>query len=320
MKYYTHFLKEQLREKYQRVLVSNAHRTIFQNIKYLMDFIKEEAVLNGIMNETCERFSFEFESKKYVEIEHFPKLAIQAAYSYQALVFYGELYEYNNLYSKLRLRTGDLILDNERYYIGELTNSFLKSIVDYLSDSLENTNLALYLLEKYKKRTEWFTHQKLLEAYKQATKNYEQIFEDDLRLFLFDQGIEYPFSTPKTPLGRADIVGELENPNPLIVEIKIWDSEKSYRINRVIEGFSAIVGYSNAYHKSVGYLVIFNCEQIEIEFELENPRKDFIPMIQIGEKSYFLIVVNLNFDTSASNLGKLKTVQIKESELTEGIE
>ena len=94
------------------------------------------------------------------------------------------------------------------------------------------------MLEKYKRRTEWFTFSNLLEKYSTADKNYEQIFEDDLRLFLFDQGIDYPFSTPKSTSGRGDIIGSIDTNDPLIIEIKIFDRERGTMVSKeLLKGF-----------------------------------------------------------------------------------
>ena len=58
-------------------------------------------------------------------------------------------------------------------------------IVYFVHDKIEKYSSTIFLLEKYKKRIEWFTKDQLLTKYRQLTKSYEQIFEDDLRLFLY---------------------------------------------------------------------------------------------------------------------------------------
>src|SRR5690606_12556230 len=175
---------------------------------------------------------------------------------------------------------------------------------------------VIYLLEKYKRRTEWFTYNELLNKYKIASKNYEQIFEDDLRLFLFDQGIDYPFSTPKSTSGRGDIIGSIETNDPLIVEIKILDKEKKYGKQRIYDGFSQIIKYANDYNKDVGYLVIFNVDNIEIDFVLNEKNNIFPPMVSFNNKTYFIIVVNLYNGISASKIGTTEVLTINENDLT----
>jgi len=197
--------------------------------------------------------------------------------------------------------------------------NFLDQILNYVLDQLEESNFVLYLLEKYKSRTELFMHKDLIKKYKEADSNYEQILDDDLRLYLFDQGIEHPFSTPKTSSGRTDIVGLLDTSTPLILEIKVYDHEKTYKKNRIISGFSQVVKYSNDYNKNSAYLIIFNVENIEIQISTSKENNMFPPVVHFNNKSFYIIIINLNFDISASKLGKLQVETITEEELIESV-
>ncbi|MGF6848295.1 hypothetical protein QFZ51_003530 [Chitinophaga sp. W3I9] len=55
--------------------------------------------------------------------------------------------------------------------------NFVEPILNYLHDQLDEDNSVLYLLEKYKRRTEWFLGAGLLARYRNATANYEQILK-----------------------------------------------------------------------------------------------------------------------------------------------
>lgn len=201
--------------------------------------------------------------------------------------------------------------------IREFLDRIITPILNYLHDSLDEISTLVYILEKYKLRTEWFTKDILRDKYRNVlNRQYEQVLEDDIRLYLFDQGIDYPFSTPKSASGRADIVSLVNTEDPLVMEIKIYDSEKKYGKERIISGFTQIVKYANDYHKNVGYLVVFNLDEIEIEIENIEPDNKFPNRVIFNGKTYYIIVVNLNYDTSASNLKKLNKVTIPYNELT----
>jgi hypothetical protein len=203
--------------------------------------------------------------------------------------------------------------------IRTFAENYIDPMVYYIHDQLDGSNSTLYLLEKYKRRTEWFLAGNLLEKYHSANSSYEKVFEDDLRMYLFDQGVDYPFSTPDAPSGRTDIVGLINTKDPLILEIKIFDKDKGYRKNRIISGFSQIVKYTGDYNKHVGYLVVFNVDEVEIEIQQPNPNRHFPCRIEFNGKIFYIIIVNLNFGTSASKLGKLNVEQISTSELFAGI-
>jgi hypothetical protein len=168
-------------------------------------------------------------------------------------------------------------------------------------------------------RTEWFTRKALLYDYKSADKNYEELLEEDLRLFLFDQGIDYPFSTPKSASGRADIVSLINTEDPLVLEIKIYDSAKGYKKERIQSGFAQIVKYAQDYHKETGYLVIFNMDNLEIEIEGKEADNKWPNRYIFNGKTYYIIFVNMNNEVSASKQGILKKETIPFDELTKNI-
>lgn len=57
-------------------------------------------------------------------------------------------------------------------------------------------------------------------------------------------------------------------------------------------------------------------DNLEIEFELNEKNNTFPPMIIFNNKTYFIIIVNLFNEISASKKGKTEKVVIKENELT----
>lgn len=136
-----------------------------------------------------------------------------------------------------------------------------------------------------------------------------------MRLFLFDQGIDYPFSTPKSASGRADIVGEIETDDPLIIEIKIFDRAKKYGKDRIKSGFKQIVEYCNDYNKNVGYLVIYNMESVDINFKFKPVSKMFPPSLTFNNRIFYFIVVNTSPRESASKAGAVEEIAVTEAEL-----
>ncbi|MBX2888007.1 MAG: hypothetical protein KF829_05090 [Ferruginibacter sp.] len=178
---------------------------------------------------------------------------------------------------------------------------YIQPITNYVEDILDESSSVLYLLEKYKVRTENFLKTELLNKYKALTKSYEQLLEDDLRLYLFDNGIDNPFSTPKSASGRADIVGMLDTIDPLVLEIKIYDAEKGYKKQRVIDGFNQVVRYANDYNKPVGYLIVFVIDHVEFSFQSSTNEKTWPVKIETQGKAFYIIFINLFDGTSASS-------------------
>lgn len=307
-------LRVNLQEWSNRIIKSEIDQFGYK-LKYFLDKIESNSITSALLEEARQHYLID--DDKLSELfnatpEWYEKIAIEnethhATISHQIL----NLIIRNNGGSHQQLIYYSFSSNNNR--VQKFYEIFIVPIINYLNDRLDESNSTLYLLSKYKKRVEWFTKETLLSKYKSATKNYEEIFEDDLRLFLFDQGIEYPFSTPKSPNGRADVVGALETNDPLVVEIKVIDKEKKYGLNRLQSGITQILRYVNDYHKTIGFLVVFNLDETEIEYALDNDWK--LPKIQIGDKTLFIITVNLQDMESASKQGKLKTITVERTDL-----
>jgi hypothetical protein len=98
------------------------------------------------------------------------------------------------------------------------------------------------------------------------------------------------------------------------VEIKIIDKCKGYGKNRIKEGFTQVFRYANDYNKEPGYLVVFNVENIEINFTFLNKIRRSLQCYRSIIKRFF-VVVNVYESASASKLGTLESIQILETDL-----
>lgn len=316
MNYSTHNLRTNLQEWKNR-LYRAPYAQFGHQIQFLLNNFKSNNQIASILNEACtlyplsdEQFEEVLEALENGTDLSFQNESHQAALYYQFLNHFVEKYKSYSLHNYPTFVAGD-----QQETRTSIVENFIAPIVYFLHDHLDKINSTVYLLEKYKKRTEWFTKSTLADLYTSATKNYEQIFEDDLRLFLFDQGIEYPFSTPSSVSGRADIIGEIETDDPLVIEIKIFDSKKNYGKDRIKDGFTQIVKYANDYNKDVGYLVIFNMDAVEIHLKFSDSDHIFPPTLKYNNKTFYFIVVNISTHESASKLGTLKEVIVSEVDL-----
>lgn len=310
--YYNHQLRSNLQE-WKNQLCKSEYDDFQNNFKFFFNKIYEEGILKSIIENAQDEYTLNDE-----ELDEWMKQLSQDKVIYinekQRFSFY--MY-YCNYFIKENKNPIDYTYLGFKDRSKALLNRVITPLVTYLHSTLDDINTLLYILEKYKLRTEWFTKESLRNKYVNAlNRQYEQVLEDDIRLYLFDQGIDYPFSTPKSASGRADIVSLVNTEDPLVMEIKIYDSERKYGKERIISGFTQIVKYANDYHKNVGYLVVFNLDEIEIEIENIEPDNKFPNRIIFNGKTYYIIVVNLNYDTSASNLKKLNKVTIPYNELT----
>ena len=78
----------------------------------------------------------------------------------------------------------------------------------------------------------------------------------------------------------------------MVHEIKILDKNRNYGINRIQDGVTQIIKYTNDCNKDFGFLVLFNLDNTEVHFNFEDSNDLFPPRLVVNNKSYFLIVIN----------------------------
>jgi hypothetical protein len=313
--YYNHNLRVNLKEWRNRLIKTsidqfdNGHKYFFDKLKttpalfaYLADsqFIPEEGFFDTL-NWDYEVPEFRFASEEHEAIIRF--YMIEYLLAQPDTTISGWL---------MNLVGGSNLNESINQYV----EVYIDPIVNYLSDQLDEGSAVLYLLEKYKLRCEWFYKQRLTELYQSNSKTGENKLEEDLRLFLFEQGIDYPFSTPLSASGRADVISMLHTDDPLVVEIKIYDESKNYRKNRIVDGFSQVVKYATDYHKNVGYLVTFVIDPVNFEIQGAEHDKAWPNRVTFEGKSYYLIFINLSSELTASQSGKIKKQVITIEDLT----
>lgn len=199
--------------------------------------------------------------------------------------------------------------------VDDFNEKYLMPFHQYIDERVDDFNSTLYLLQKYKYACEWFERCRLYNIYKSDESRGEANLDRDLRKFLFLQGIDYPFSSPLSASGRADVIAELDTDHPLVLEIKIFDLDKSYDKGYIRKGFRQAYDYSNDYNEPVSYLFIFkNCER-DLVFNLKEssmPHK-----VIFGDKTIFIIQADIFVhDKSASEKKKLDPYVIDEDYLT----
>jgi len=201
------------------------------------------------------------------------------------------------------VENGDAVIDRAWSHVGisresdalsRLVDLFVMPIHHFLLDQLARSSVMLYALLRFKRWAEWFKADYLRERYGQpGAGGGEGALDADLRCFLFESGIDYPFSQPASPKGRADVVAQLETDDPLVMEIKVWDSEKDYGTNRVRDGLRQAMDYSSRYGKDRGYIVVFNLDQEPLAF-LESSREGEWPAcLEHGGRTFYFIEVHI---------------------------
>ena len=178
--------------------------------------------------------------------------------------------------------------------LGRFTKQYVVPVCNYLVGQLEAASTVLYLLIRYKRWAEWFEADRLRQKYEQASAHHgEDVLDRDLRRFLFESGIDYPFSQPHSPGGKADVVARLETDDPLVLEIKVWDSNRGYTDNRLRDGLRQVMDYTAKYGKNIGYVAVFNLDPEPLVFAGSCQTDQESARLEIGGRTYYFVAVDI---------------------------
>lgn len=315
--YYQQNLRSQLQQR--RIRLYKAVDNIYQNeLKYLLTFIQATPYLRGLVQELMVQHP-EVDSSSW-RAAHFGdrRFVLPDSEGAAAKVCYGligEMAESEEADAACRFAWSftDSSADGAIRYFTEV---FVDPFINYLHNKVDEGSNVLYFLEKYKRRTEWFHREELLNRVRSDSRQSEASVDRHLREYLFDQGVDYPFSTPHSPSGRADVVADVGEDQLLVMEVKLFDLERSYDRSYIRQGFRQIHDYAADYGQSVGYLVIFNCSPQTLVFRTSVQNRLWPPRIELDHKTFFLIVIDLVVpEQSASQRGALQPYVIEESYL-----
>jgi hypothetical protein len=154
---------------------------------------------------------------------------------------------------------------------------------------------------------------------KKDTARGESIYDADLREFLFDQGIDYPFSQPRSGSGEADVIANLESFDPLVCEVKLFDATR-YGKSYLARGVQQAAAYARDYGKTSAQLVVINLSTKHIDFPSDLDQSYWPPRIQVGGITVFLVQVRAQPLPSASRRGAAEVVTITADELVRSSE
>jgi hypothetical protein len=206
--------------------------------------------------------------------------------------------------------------NNFNVMVRGLTEQVLAPLFDFLGERIADESSVLYLLERYVRRVEWFDRDMLYERYTANTRQGEKVYDDDLRRFLFDQGIDMPFSQPKSASGLSDVVGNLDSEDPLVCEIKLFDGGDHGKRN-LASGVHQLLNYANDYTKHAAYLVVINLSGQPLELPSDDDAKRWPPYVTISGVRLHLLTVRALPTVSASKLGKAKPTVVSRDDLTD---
>lgn len=202
---------------------------------------------------------------------------------------------------------------NTDYLTAQALREFFVPVQKYIDERIRSIDSFQYLITRFKLKSEWFEKEILFDLYNGDTTRGESNLDRVLRGYLFDQGIDFPFSKPASPSGEVDVLSLIER-KPIPLEIKVFDGAGRSQAY-ILQGFRQAFSYANDYGEPTAYLVIFNVSEHDLLFKLSLP--DVPPRLVIGNKTIYIFVINLRPCEDSASRRDLNPFIIDEKSLLE---
>ena len=190
----------------------------------------------------------------------------------------------------------------------------LRHLFDYLDERIGEESSVLYVLERYVRRVEWFDRQDLYDKAIGDPRKTEDVYDSDLRRFLFGEGVNMPFSQSRSASGLSDVISDLDTEDPLVCEVKVFDGKDRGK-RHLGSGVNQAVQYATDYSKRVAYLVAINLSGRQLDLPNESDSKAWPPYVTIAGVQVYLISIRALPTVSASKQGKPAPIRITRDDL-----
>jgi hypothetical protein len=195
---------------------------------------------------------------------------------------------------------------------------YVEPLFDYLDEALDDANIVLATLIRYKQKVEWYRRSEVLTLYESNPSKGEKNVKQHMFEFLFDHGLVFHVE-PVAASGEPDVVSLQDSRYRFIGEVKIFDSEnrgKTY----IKKAFYQAYRYCLDYNEPLAYLIVFSVSDRQLRVELPSDREG-LPRFEYNRKTIFLIVIDIHKrEGTASTLGVADTVTIAATELIREVE
>ena len=310
--FYLRNLRVRLQERRHR-LYRTDFRTYDAELRYFLQFLDENAYIRALLATLDANTCVDFEQWA-TELSDMREVQFPQNEEGRAKVCYGILrrcVDDNYRYNAIEWAWHFSLETSHDAMLRDLTELVVYPFINFLHDQIDDARNVLYLIERFKLKSEWFRRKELYNLYQRDTSVGEASLDQELRASLFDGRIDYPFSQPSSPSGKADIVALIGSGDPLVLEVKVFDPNHSKGKSHLRQGFHQVLRYANDYNQSLGYLVIFNCSDRQLVISSEEMSgAEFPPRTTYGGKTFFIVPIDIHPDTASASREKPASRQV----------
>jgi hypothetical protein len=171
-------------------------------------------------------------------------------------------------------------------------DAFLAPFYEYIDEHIEDRNVVLAELIRFKHLAEWFRAKDLWEHWKSDTRSGERRLAFSVYEFLYEQGIDFHIE-PASASGEADMVSAQGSSTPLVADVKIFDPDSGRAASYIKRGIHQVFHYLQDFHQPMGYLVVFKGTPKQLELQTSGNATIEVPFLTVADKSIFLIQIDI---------------------------
>lgn len=188
----------------------------------------------------------------------------------------------------------------------------------WLEEQLQHRSSIVFTLRRYVYLTERFNRIDLDSQFVKRTTTGEELYNDDMQKFLFEDAHYVTHAKPRSATGEPDLVGELVGEDPIVLDGKLYTGSIAY----VAKGVRQVYEYALDYGKNVAYLVVFNrTPDRTLVLDGDGPTDSWPPYFELaGVRVYVVVVRALPPATTASKMGPLKPAALTRSDVQKALD
>jgi hypothetical protein len=199
-------------------------------------------------------------------------------------------------------------------------DAYFEPFYEYVDEHIEDSNVVLAELIRFKHLAEWFRRERLWNSWKSEPKSGEHNLAFAVYEYLYEQQIDFHIE-PASASGSADMIAAQNSANPLVADIKIFDPDSGRGATYIKRGITQVHRYLNDYTQPIGYLIVFKGTEKQLDINASMSAGDEVPYFAIGDKTIFLIQVDIfPHEQPASKRAMSERETISESEMLSELE
>lgn len=195
---------------------------------------------------------------------------------------------------------------------------YVEPFFDYVDEVLEDKNVILSTLIRYKHKVEWYRRSELFTLFSEGDGQAEKRLTRHMYEYLFDQGMTFQ-AEPLTASGRPDVLALENSDHPFIGEVKIFDASGRGAVY-IRKGLHQLYRYCGDVNEPVGYFIVFNVSDKQLQFAMPSD-PDGVPRFVYNHKTIFITVIDIHLhEKSASARGIPETASVPIEDVVREIE